>query len=130
MGRTALYRDPVAFRPARAYLQLEPDAVQLVMPDGRARRHELDGRVVSQLDGCYRDGRRRLFVRMLVLERWNERHTLITPPDQGAVAPSVVRVPQAPAIANSVSGSKSFASRIAASAGASGTRTTLGATAP
>lgn len=97
MGRTALYRDPVAFRPARAHLALEPDAVQLVMPDGRARRHELDGRIVSSLDGCYRDGRRRFFVHMLVLERWSERHTLISPPDKGAVAPSVVRVPEAPA---------------------------------
>jgi hypothetical protein len=96
MGRTALYRD-MAVRAARAELQLEPDAVQLVMPDGRARRHELDGRTVVRLDGFVaRHGQRR-FVRMLFIERGSERHAMITPPDQGAVAPTVVRVPEAPA---------------------------------
>ena len=96
MGRTALYRD-MAVRAARAELQLEPDAVQLVMPDGRARRHELDGCTVAQLDGFVaRNGERR-FVRMLIIERGAERHAMITPPDQGAVAPTVVRIPEAPA---------------------------------
>ncbi len=96
MGRTALYRDTAAFRAARAELQLEPDAVRLVMPDGRPRRHELDGCTVMQLDGFVaRDGERR-FVRMLILDRGWERHAMITPPDQGAVAPTVVRLPEAP----------------------------------
>jgi len=34
---------------------------------------------------------------MLVLERTYERHVIITPPDRGAVAPNVVRLPEAPA---------------------------------
>ena len=97
MGRTALYRDASAVRSARAEIQLEPDAVQLVMPDGRARRHTLDGCTAAQLDGyvAARDARR--FVRMLILERGHERYAMITPPDQGAVAPTVLRLPEAPA---------------------------------
>jgi hypothetical protein len=41
----------------------------------------------------------RRFVRMLTVERGTERHVLITPPEHGAVAPNVVRVPDAPASA-------------------------------
>jgi len=100
MGRTALYRDPLPFRPARAEVQLDPDTVTLAMPDGRPRRHALDGCSVSLLDGFVAarvDARpKRRFVRMLILERDSERHAIITPPDQGAVAPNVVRLPEAP----------------------------------
>jgi hypothetical protein len=104
MGRTALYRDPAPFRPARAELQLDADVLLLTMPDGKPRRHALDGRSATQLDGMYtarstpyahaRPERR--FVRMLILERDDERHVIITPPDHGAVAPNVVRLPVAP----------------------------------
>ena len=98
MGRTALYRDPVPFRPARAEVQLEPDALLLRMPDGRTRRHPLDGVAATTSDGYVADPRlRRRFVRMLILERDGQRDIVITPPDQGAVAPNVVRVPEAPA---------------------------------
>ncbi len=124
MGRTALYRDPAPFRPARAEVQLEPDVLLLTMPDGRQRRHALDGYAASLLDGCVarrrgervdvrgepgRSGRHdaerdarlharpeRRFVRMLILERDHERHVIVTPPEEGAVAPSVVRLPEAP----------------------------------
>ena len=72
------------------------------MPDGGQRRHPLDGCSATQLDGFVvarglppLDARRR-FVRMLVLERGQERHAIITPPDHGAVAPNVVRLPEAP----------------------------------
>jgi len=104
MGRTALYRDPAPFRPARAEVQLDCDVLLLTMPDGRPRRHALDGRSATQLDGLYtaratpfahaRPERR--FVRMLIVERDDERHVLITPPEHGAVAPNVVRLPVAP----------------------------------
>jgi hypothetical protein len=104
MGRTALYRDPAPFRPARAEVQLDGDVLLLTMPDGKPRRHALDGRSVTQLDGLYtarstafahaRPERR--FVRMLSLERDDERSVLITPPEHGAVAPNVVRLPVAP----------------------------------
>jgi hypothetical protein len=100
MGRTALYRDPQPFCPARAEVQLDPDVVVLAMPDGRQRRHTLDGCSVMLLDGfvvARIDARpKRRFVRMLVLERGSERHAIITPPEQGAVAPNVVRLPEAP----------------------------------
>jgi hypothetical protein len=106
MGRTALYRDPAPFRPARAEVQLDADALLLIMPDGKQRRHELDGHAVTLLDGFFmvrgasgagvqvRPERR--FVRMLILERDAARHVVITPPDRGAVAPNVVRLPEAP----------------------------------
>ena len=101
MGRTALYRDPMPFRPPRAEVQLEPDALLLQMPDGRQRRHALDGYAATMLDGFVAariDARReRRFVRMLILERdAHERHVIVTPPDRGAVAPNVVRLPEAP----------------------------------
>lgn len=100
MGRTALYRDPVPFSSARAEVQLDADCVVLRMPDGRTRRHVLDGYSPLAIDGFVvahvdvADERR--FVRMLVLERGTERVVLITPPEHGAVAPNVVAVPEAP----------------------------------
>lgn len=130
MGRTALYRDPVPFRPARAEVQLDSDVLFLTMPDGKQRRHMLDGYVATLVDGfvAARGTRARLderngsagsgapggfvagaglpgeiatrperrFVRMLILDRDHERHVVITPPDRGAVAPNVVRLPEAP----------------------------------
>lgn len=101
MGRTALYRDPIPFRPARAEVSLEPDVLVLRMPDGRHRRHALDGTTSTTVDGFVSariDARwERRFVRMLILEGSYERVVVITPPDHGAVAPNVVRVPEAPA---------------------------------
>jgi hypothetical protein len=100
MGRTALYRDPVPFRPARAEVQLEPDALTIRMPDDRWLRFSLDGCTPTASDGFVAariDARsERRFVRMLSLEQRHARIVLITPPDQGAVAPNVVRVPEAP----------------------------------
>lgn len=103
MGRTALYRDPVPFRPARAEVTLEPDVMFLRMPDGRLRRHVLDGTTSTAEDGfvaARNDTSSRVerrFVRMLIVEGAHDRTVVITPPDQGAVAPNVVRVPEAPA---------------------------------
>lgn len=101
MGRTALYRDPLPFRPARAEVQLDPDVLVLRMPDGRPRHHALDGTTPVAVDGFVAariDGRwQRRFVRMLILEGRVERTVVITPPDRGAVAPNVVCVPEAPA---------------------------------
>jgi hypothetical protein len=102
VGRTALYRDPHLFRTARAEIQLEPDALVLAMPDGRTRRHALDGVAATTSDGVVAArGQARVqrrFVRMLILEKLDGSRTfVITPPDLGAVAPNVVRVPEAPA---------------------------------
>lgn len=93
MGRTALYRDPVPWRPPRAEVHLDGDALILWMPDGRCRRHSLDGCTGAVVDGFVAGGEVRRFVRMLVID---PTLVLITPPDQGAVAPYVVRVPEAP----------------------------------
>jgi hypothetical protein len=115
LGRTALYRDPHLFRTARAEIQLETDALVLAMPDGRTRRHVLDGVAATTSDGVVaaRGHARvqRRFVRMLILEPVDRppasggafaemgggRTFVITPPELGAVAPNVVRVPEAPA---------------------------------
>jgi hypothetical protein len=100
VGRTALYRDPAPFHPARAEVELDGDAVVLAMPDGRQRRYALDGCTATQVDGVVTasiDARpQRRFVRMLVLDGRHERHVIITPPDRGALAPNVVRLPEAP----------------------------------
>ena len=95
MGRTALYRDPVPFRPARAELQLEPDVLVVRLPLNQQRRYPLDGCTPMVMDGFVHHTERR-FVRMLVLEREHDRNVVITPPDQGSVAPNVVRLPEAP----------------------------------
>jgi hypothetical protein len=117
-----LYRDPVPYRPARADVHLDADALQLSMPDGRVRWHPLDGVVATTSDGFVLEPLsvperlargsaeliprtsqaivlprvRRRFVRMLIIERDGERFVVITPPDQGAVAPGVVHMPEAP----------------------------------
>jgi hypothetical protein len=118
VGRTALYRDVVPYRPARAEVQLDVDVLLLVMPDGRTRRHALHGVAATVVDGCVAQPSARgsapvitrahgtthaapprvlrRFVRMLVLDRDGDRHVVITPPDHGAVAPNVVSLPEPP----------------------------------
>lgn len=100
MGRTALYHDPVPFCPARAEVQLDLDVIALRLPDGRQRRYALDGCTPTIADGFVAarvdHGHQRRFVRMLILERAGREDVVITPPDQGAVAPTVVSVPEAP----------------------------------
>lgn len=98
MGRTALYRDVVPW-PARAEVHLDADIVLLRLPDGRMRRLLLDGSTGATMDGVVvaaRGDLERRFVRMLVLELAHEVATIITPPDEGTVAPHVVRLPEAP----------------------------------
>lgn len=98
MGRTALYRDDV-WRPARAEVTLEPDALIFALPDGRRRRLDLDGCEPIASDGCMTQARgvERRFVRMLALERGGAAQAvMVTPPEEGAVAPKIVRVPEAP----------------------------------
>jgi len=100
MGLTALYRDPVPFSSIRAEVSLDTNVVVLRMPDGRTRRYLLDGCEALAMDGFVTArvdvAFERRFVRMLVLERGPECAVMITPPEHGAVAPNVVRVPEAP----------------------------------
>jgi hypothetical protein len=100
VGKTALYRDPVPYRPARARIQLDLDVLVVEMPDGSTRRYVLDGASAVVGDGFvsanFNGGRaQRRFVRMLSLGPV-VRVTVVTPPEQGAVAPNVVSVPEAP----------------------------------
>lgn len=95
MGRTALYRDIEPWLPPRAEIQLDADTLWLVMPDGRMRRHPLDGCEPYAVDAVFVARPQRRFVRMLVLERGADRSAVITPPDQGAVAPYVISLPEA-----------------------------------
>jgi hypothetical protein len=96
MGRAALYREPSPFRPARAELQLDLDFLAIAMPSGWTHRHPLDGCAATTSDGFVWGHGKRRFVRMLAIERAGQRAVVITPPDRGAVAPNVVRVPEAP----------------------------------
>ena len=70
------------------------------MPGGWTRRHTLDGVTATVTDGFVAaqisTRLERRFVRMLILERDGRHDVVITPPDRGAVAPNVVRVPEAP----------------------------------
>ena len=94
----ALYPGPTVYRPARADVQLDLDALVVTMPDGRTRRHALHGCIAQVSDGCVvqRTGLRR-FVRMLVIgwDGTGDHVVVVTPPELGAVAPNVVRVPEA-----------------------------------
>jgi hypothetical protein len=94
-----LYRETTLLA-HRAEVSLEANAVSLTLADGHTRRHALDGCAVVTVDAVS-DHR---FVKMLIIERAtasghfdaHERLIVITPPDRGAIAPGVVRVPQAP----------------------------------
>jgi hypothetical protein len=106
VARTGLHLEP-SLSPSpsaplhRATIALDADAVSLTLASGLTRRHPLDGCAVITVDAaCH--GR---FVRMLILERIvpeigrftvEERLILITPPDRGAIAPGVARLPAAP----------------------------------
>jgi hypothetical protein len=92
---------PSASSSARAVISLDANAISLLLPDGLTRRHQLDGCAVVTVDATCN----RRFVKMLILERVaadvssfaaDERLTLITPPDRGAIAPWVARVSAAP----------------------------------
>ncbi len=89
------------WRPASAEVALEHDELLIEMPGKRMMRHRLHGVDASTADGVVaakHEARvQRRFVRMLILQGSDVGVVLITPPDQGAVAPNVVRVPEAPA---------------------------------
>lgn len=104
MARTGLSLEPLSSFPSRApraTISLDAAAISLTLANGHTRYHALDGCAVVTADAT----RERRFVKMLILERAaanvgsfaaEERLTLITPPDRGAIAPGVVRVPTAP----------------------------------
>lgn len=86
---------------ACATVHLEADVLVLELPNGWTQRHVLDGMNVEIVDGyksVQRGGGRieRRFVRMLELERGGRKVVLVTPPEQGTIAPNIVRIPEAP----------------------------------
>jgi hypothetical protein len=94
MGRSkALYREIAVPTEPRAGLALEQDVLEVSYPDGRFRRMPLDGCRVAVSDASCRNR----FVRHLALIAREERVDLITPPDEGTIAPRAARLPTAPA---------------------------------
>jgi hypothetical protein len=93
MGRrSALYTRPEPTRVARARVELERDLLFITMPDGRWRNLTLNGCTFVAGDAT----RTHRFVRHLSIILAGERADLITPPDEGAIAPRGARLPEAP----------------------------------
>lgn len=88
----ALYRDPSTASAHRAGVELAWSELTLQLDDGGSRWIDLDGCACEVVDAAFQ----RRFVRMLTLDRDGEHVALITPPDQGAIAPRVARLPSAP----------------------------------
>jgi len=86
----ALYRDEGYEPVPRASVSLAWTELAVQMADGQCRSFSLDGAVIGVADAAFR----RRFVRMLTLERVDQRTALITPP--GAIAPRAVLLPVAP----------------------------------
>lgn len=76
----------------RAEVALAGSELTLEVRGGGSRWIDLDGCEHEVVDAAFQ----RRFVRMLTLERDGERVALVTPPDQGAIAPRVARLPSAP----------------------------------
>ena len=97
MARCApLYSHAATERFRRARVELAGDTIFLTSPDGRQRNLRLHGCHFRTLDATCSQR----FVRQLIL-RWPSHHgiarvDLITPPDQGTIAPRVARLPSAP----------------------------------
>ncbi len=88
----ALYSKATLTRHPRARAELERDELVLVLPDGTLRRLSLNGCRFETRDA----ERNQRFVRHLALESPRERADLITPPDEGAIAPRAARLPRSP----------------------------------
>ncbi|MFT3695806.1 MAG: hypothetical protein QM831_21895 [Kofleriaceae bacterium] len=89
------------FKSARSTVHLDDDTLVLELPTGWTERFILDGMDVEIVDGFVavpRSGGRveRRFVRMLELSKKSLRFVLLTPPEDGMIAPNIVRIPEAP----------------------------------
>jgi hypothetical protein len=79
-------------RQPRARLELERDILRICLPDGRWRPLFLNGARFAVRDAA----RGRRFVRHLKLYLTDGRADLITPPDEGAIAPRAAQLPGVP----------------------------------
>ena len=89
----ALYRSDEPVAEPRASLAIEHDSLDVTYPDGRFLRLALDGCQVGVADATFRSR----FVRHLSIAAPDDSVDLITPPDEGAIAPRAARLPVAPA---------------------------------
>lgn len=87
----ALYAKPPAHS-ARARVELARDVLFLEMPDGRSRTMLLNGARFAVRDAT----RARRFVRHLKLYLADGRADLITPPEEGCIAPRAAQLPDVP----------------------------------
>ncbi len=85
----ALYRKAQPQRRSRSTLELEPTQLRIWQPNGQARRLGLNGCRFSIRDAACEQR----FVRHLLLHLPGEVVDLITPPDEGAIAPRAARLP-------------------------------------
>lgn len=82
-------------RSPRTQVAVTPDTLILSHPDGRQQRVALHGSRFWTHDAAYRQR----FVKHLVITRRVERVDLITPPENGTIAPRAAVVPVVPATA-------------------------------
>jgi hypothetical protein len=78
--------------PLRSRIEIGPDWLRLTAPDGRARELFLAGAQPIVGDAT----RAQRFVRHLQLRATAGAMDLITPPEEGAIAPRAARLPRAP----------------------------------
>jgi hypothetical protein len=93
MGTRAPLYARAAPRPsAKALLEIEESVLHLTTPEGRTMRVGLAGAQFTVSDAT----RSQRFVRHLALRVGQQGLDLITPPEQGAIAPRALRLPVAP----------------------------------
>lgn len=90
-GKAARSRKHAGAR-LRTGVEIGPDRLHLVLPDGRARELPLSGAELSVGDATFAQR----FVRHLHVEAAAGATDLITPPEEGAIAPRAAQLPRAP----------------------------------
>ncbi len=89
---TPLYKRPLPERPPRARIELEGDVLRVGMGEEGWRNLTLDGARFAARDAACAQR----FVRHLKLYLVDGRADLITPPDEGAIAPRAAQLPGVP----------------------------------
>lgn len=86
-----------ALRFARARLEVDRDALVIAFPDGRTRRAPLAGARSRVRDAALAQRFvRHLRIELVAADAGASSIDVITPPDQGAIAPRAARLPPAP----------------------------------
>lgn len=90
-GKAARSRKRAGAR-LRTLVEIGPDRLLFALPDGRARELPLSGAELTVGDATFAQR----FVRHLHLEAHAGATDLITPPEDGAIAPRAAQLPRAP----------------------------------